>query len=146
MKKSGTTYRTTNLDLACLLVALGHVCKTRKIGLVSAEFTFADPHGDVDDAARKFYQGDSKVNPTTFMYARFSLKRELAMKAVEWEKARPGMVVLQPGQFYYFINTDGKAYKNVYANREPHIERVMKGNAFLTMNEAQAAVANTKID
>lgn len=146
MKTSSKTYRTTNLDLACVLVAMGHVCKTRKIGLVSAEFTFADPHGDVDDTARKFYQGDIKVNPTTFMYARFSLKRELNMKSVEWEKARPGMVVLQPGQFYYYIASDGRAYKNVYANKEPHIERVQKGNAFLTMQEAQLASANTKLD
>ncbi len=146
MKSSSKSFRTTNLDLACLLVSEGHVCKTKKLGFVSAEFTFPDPHGDVDDKARKFYQGDCKVNPTTFMYARFSLKRELNMKSIEWEKARPGRVVLQPGQFYYFIADDGKTYKNVFANRDPHLARIIKGNAFLTMNEAQAAAANTKID
>ena len=100
----------------------------------------------MDDIAKKFYQGDCSVKITAFLYARAALKRELNMKAVEWEKARPGKVVLNPGQFYYFIAEDGKVYRNVYANREPHIKRVLDGNAFITLQEGNEAARNVKID
>lgn len=145
MKNSSPKIRTTNLDLACVLVAEGNGCITKKVGPVSAVFEFEE-NADTKIVAKKFYKGDCTVNVTCYMYARFSLKRELAMKAIEWERARPGKLILNPGEFYYFVADDGKAYRNVYANREPHIQRVLKGNAFRTQNEAQAAAASTKID
>ena len=143
--KQRTHYKTTNLDLACYLVASGFACSTRRLGPVSAEFVFPDA-GSMADIAKKFYVGDCTVKMTAYLYARAALKRELNMKAVEWEKAKPGKVVLNPGQFYYFIAEDGKVYRNVYANREPHVKRIMDGNAFLTLDEANAAARSVKID
>lgn len=145
MKKGGKYFRTTNLDLACVLVSEGHSCKTKKIGPINAEFFFEDEQ-DLQYKAKQFYRGECQVNPTSYMYARFSLKRELAMKSVEWKQRSEGKLVLTPGQFYYFIGDDGKPYKNVYANRTPHVERLVNGNAFLSMNEAQIAAVNSKTD
>lgn len=139
------TFKTTSLDLAALLVSEGHRCTTRKTGFVNAEFVF-ESNPAVDKLWPMFLKGQCEVNVTTFLYSRVALKRELAMKSVEWKQAKEGKLILNPGQFYYFIAEDGKAYKNVYANREPHIDRLVKGNAYLSMNEAQAAAMHTKVD
>lgn len=145
MTKGSKFFRTTNLDLACVLVAEGNICTTKKLGPVSAEFVFTEDT-DVSWTAKQFYRGEVEINVTSFMYARFALKRELAMKSVEWRHAKEGKLVLTPGQFYYFVGDDGRAYKNIYANRTPHVERLINGNAFLTMNEAQVVAANAKVD
>lgn len=143
--KTRKTFKTTNLDLACFFMANGFMCTTKRLGPVSAEFVFADTD-KLEDLARKFYLGECTVKMTAYLYARAALKRELNMKAIEWEKARPGKLVLNPGQFYYFIAEDGKVYRNVYANREPHVKRIMDGNAFLTIDEANASARDTKVD
>lgn len=145
MKNSSPKFRTTNLDLACVLVSQGYGCTTKKLGPVSAVFEF-DKNTEIEYAARQFYRGELEGNITSFMYARFALKRELSMKSVEWKLAAEGRLMLSPGQFYYYVADDGKAYKNTFSNREPHVTRVLNGNAFLTMQKAQEAAANTKID
>lgn len=145
MKNSNDKFRTTNLDLACVLVSEGYGCTTKKLGPVSAEFVFKK-ESDMEHLAQKFYRGDCEVNITAFMYSRFALKRELAMKSVEYKQRSEGKLVLTPGQFYYYLGDDGRPYKNVFANRDPHLTRLLNGNAFLSMNEAQVAAANSKID
>lgn len=136
------TFKVKTLDFAGYLWTLGYRCvEVRKLGLNNAEFMFEDPNGDIRKNEIKFLEGKVTVNLTNFLYGRTQLKFASNKLPIPTIATIDRYKSIKQGDAYWYLN-GAIPLAAVFAEKEPHMERLLTGNLF---HSKEAAMEFAKI-
>jgi hypothetical protein len=127
------------LDVAAYVVSQGALYEiVKRPGHLFAEY-WLDDTTENRRHAMNFLQGLSSMNLITYLYNRTRMKLE--------QKQEPMVVPvtgdvapqkIMGGQGYWYVE-NGQILHTVYANKEPHLSRLEKGNVYTNRITAQLA-------
>lgn len=137
---------TKSLDAAAYLVSLGYTCSIRRLGIISAEFTFS---AECALPLAEFQMGQATVNLANYLYSRSALKVELkGMRFYTFEETpseKPVNHISVGTPYWYVAMAQSPVILHaIFSDREPHLSRLREKNIYLTRAGVEEAVSRMR--
>lgn len=133
---------TKNLDFATVLLTHGiEHKKIKKYSDISAGFFFENTK-EYQKLHEDFFEGNIKENIAVYSRNRQYLKHEARNLPVYLAKHRREQFVVAIGSSYWYHGPNNSACHALYADKQPHVDRVNSGQVFRTKQECEQYISS----